>query len=107
MNHENHTPHYLYKIVSPEDWQESLRRNQVVASPIDVYFIHLATESQLAHVAQKFWSGKSYMILKLDSKKITGRLAYETNPGGTTQYYHLYEGMIPLYAVVETFTELT
>jgi uncharacterized protein (DUF952 family) len=104
MNHENHTPQYLYKIVSPEEWQDSLLKNQVVASPLDKNFIHLATENQVAHVAQKFWKGKSYIILKLDSKRITGRLIYETNPGGTTQYYHLYEGKIPLDAVVDTST---
>jgi uncharacterized protein (DUF952 family) len=100
MNHENHTPQYLYKIVSPEEWQDSLLKNQVVTSPLDKNFIHLATENQLAHVVQKFWNDKSHIILKLDSKKMTGRLIYETNPGGTTQYYHLYEGKIPLDAVV-------
>lgn len=104
MNHENHTPQYFYKIVSLEEWQDSLLKNQVVMSPFDENFIHLATEKQLAHVAQKFWSGKSYIILKLDSQKITGHLLYETNPGGTTQYYHLYDGKIPLDAVVDITT---
>lgn len=102
MNRKNnHTPKYLYKIVSPEEWQDSLRKNQVVTSPMDKDFIHLATEGQLAHVIQKFWNGKSYIVLKLDSKKMSGRLICETNPGGTNQYYHLYEGSIPLDAVIE------
>lgn len=101
MNYDVHAPQYLYKILSPEDWQDSLLKNQVVISPLDTNFIHLATENQLAHVAQKFWKDKSYMILKLDPKKLEGRLIYETNPGGTTQYYHLYEGKIPLDAVIE------
>lgn len=101
MNQENQPPQYLYKIVSPEDWQESLLNMQIVASPLDLHFIHLATESQLAHVTQKFWHGKNYIILKLDTKKMKGRLAYETNPGGTTHYYHLYDGEIPVDAVVE------
>lgn len=101
MKTENQIPQYLYKIVSPEEWQESIQRNQVVNSLIDNNFIHLATEGQIPHVAQKFWSGKTYIVLKLNSKKLTGRLVYEINPGGTTQYYHLYEGKIPLDAVIE------
>lgn len=101
MNDENHTPEYLYKIVSLEDWQQSLMKNEVVNSPLDEKFIHLATKEQLPHIAQKFWHGKNYMILKLDVKKIKGNLIYETNPGGTTKYYHLYKGIIPLDAVLE------
>ena len=104
MKHENLIPPYLYKIVSPEEWQDSQLKNQVVTSSLDKDFIHLATESQLSHVAQKFWNSKDYMILKLDSKKLIGHLNYETNPGGTTQYYHLYEGKIPLNAVVDVST---
>lgn len=91
---------YLYKIVSPEEWQESLFKTHVVASQLDKNFIHLATEDQVPHVVQKFWHGKNHIILKLDLKKTTGRLVLETNPGGTTQYYHLYQGKIPLEAVV-------
>lgn len=41
------------------------------------------------------------VLLKLETAKLRGRLVYEVNPGGTTKYYHLYEGSIPLEAVVE------
>lgn len=98
---ETFSPEYLYRIVSPEQWQESLLQNQVVNSSMDKDFIHLATKEQLTHITQKFWNNKDHIILKLDSKKLTGRLNYETNPGGTTKYYHLYEGNVPLDAVVE------
>lgn len=101
MQQEYYHPEYLYKIVSTEQWQESLSQNQVVNSLIDKDFIHLATEEQLEHVAQKFWKNKDYRILKLASKKLMGRLVYETNPGGTTRYYHLYEGVVPLDSVVD------
>ncbi|MEI8124498.1 MAG: DUF952 domain-containing protein [Parachlamydiaceae bacterium] len=100
MQDRSFIPQYLYKIVSPEDWEASRLKNEVVISQIDTDFIHLATENQIPHVAEKFWNGKPYTILKLDSKKLRGRLVYETNPGGNTQYYHLYEGRIPLDAVV-------
>lgn len=94
---------HLYKIVSNQQWEESLGQSQVMNSPLDKDFIHLATEGQLPHIAQKFWNNKDLIILKLDSKKLTGRLVYEANPGGTTLYYHLYDGNIPLDAVVEVY----
>ena len=94
------TPEYLYRIVSQDQWETSRLQNEIVLSSIDEDFIHLATEDQVAHVAHKFWNQMDYTILKLDSKKLVGRLIYETNPGGTTKYYHLYEGSIPLDAVV-------
>lgn len=101
VQQENPSPEYLYRIVSPEQWQESLLQNQVVNSSIDDNFIHLATEEQLTHIAQKYWNNKDHIILKLASKKLPGRLIYETNPGGTTLYYHLYEANVPLDAVVD------
>jgi len=98
---ENPTPEHLYRIVSTEQWQESLLQNQVVNSSLDKDFIHLATEEQLTHIVQEFWNNKDHIILKLASKKLKGRLVYEVNPGGTTLYYHLYEGNVPLDAVVD------
>lgn len=98
---QNSIPDYLYKIISQEDWQKSLLQNEVASSPKDEDFIHLAKEDQIVHVIQKFWKNQNYIVLKLDSKKLGGRLIYETNPGGNTLYYHLYEGNIPLEAVME------
>ena len=97
------TPEHLYKIVSPEVWKNSQEHNQVMPSGLDDHFIHLATEEQVPHILQKFWNQKDHVILKLDSKKLIGRMVYETNPGGSTRYYHLYEGKIPLDAVLEVF----
>ncbi len=99
-------PQYLYKIVTPEDWQKSQGQQFVVASSMDSEFIHLATKEQVSSVAQKFWSGKNYVVLTLDSKKLKGRLVYEANPGRSTKYYHLYDGKIPLSAVVDSSQEM-
>lgn len=95
------SPEYLYKTISPEQWQESLLKNEIVKSSLDNEFIHLATEDQVNQIALKFWSNMNYIVLKLASKKLVGRLIFETNPGGSTQYYHLYGGNIPLDAVVD------
>ncbi len=98
---QQENPDYLYRFVSLEQWQEIQLQNQVVNSSIDKDFIHLATKKQLNAVTQKFWNNKDHIILKLASKIVKKRLLYETNSGGTTRYYHLYEGHIPLDAVVE------
>lgn len=96
------TPQYLYKVVSPQQWQESQAQGTLIITGIDKEFIHLATEEQVPHVAQKFWKNQDYVILKLIPSKLQGRLVFEVNPGGTTKYYHLYEGKIPLDAVVDS-----
>lgn len=98
-------PEYLYKVVSHEQWLMSLYRQKIVLSSMDEDFIHLATEDQVAHVVQKFWDNKDYLVLKLATKKLIGRLLYETNPGGSILYYHLYDGSIPIDAVVPCSSE--
>ena len=101
IKEEMTTPEFLYKIVSVEQWQASQFCPVIVLSSMDNDFIHLSSESQLAHVAQKFWQHIDYVVLKLASNKLNGQLVYETNPGGSNKYYHLYNGSIPLDAVVE------
>lgn len=95
-------PQYLYKVVSCHNWVESQGRPVLKLTDMDADFIHLAAENQLEHVITKFWSTvDEFVILKLETAKLKGRLEYEANPGGTTQYYHLYNGTIPREAVVE------
>lgn len=96
---EDSTPEFLYKILSREQWEESLLQHRLVISEMDREFIHLAKENQVERVIQKFWNHQEYVLLKVVPKKIVGRLIYETNSGGTTKFYHLYEGNIPLEAV--------
>jgi len=94
-------PEYLYKITSKVQWRDSLLQNKLINSSIDIDFIHLAKQDQVIHVAQKFWNHTDYIVLKVCSKKLIGRLIYENNPGGSNKYYHLYDGYIPLDAVAE------
>ena len=94
-------PEHLYKIVSKEDWNTSLETKKLVLPPIDDTFIHLATEEQLPRIRTKFWANKEIAVLTVETSKIEGDLRFETNPGGTTKFYHLYDGTIPLDAIVE------
>ena len=93
---------FLYKVVSPKEWQQSQKDGFVQKGVIDTTFIHLATKDQIDRITKKFWAGKPYLILKLDVSKLVGDLRFEKNPGGQTKFYHLYYGRIPLSSVVET-----
>jgi uncharacterized protein (DUF952 family) len=69
----------------------------------DQDFIHLAREDQLNRIVGKYWDEvPEYVVLKIDTKKLPGKLVLEANPGGENKYYHLYDGSIPLKAVVES-----
>lgn len=95
-------PEILYKIISIDNWEESQTTNTLKLSIIDKKFIHLALESQLEKIKQKFWKDTpSYVVLKLDPKKLKGRLVLESNPGGKGQYYHLYSGSIPMDSITD------
>lgn len=65
-------------------------------------FIHLATEDQVEKIASKFFANPSeVVVLRLNVKELPGRLVYESNPGGSNKYYHLYESSI-LFKAIES-----
>lgn len=92
-------PNYAYKIISIAQWQASLHRNSVVTCSLDKDFIHLSTKEQIPNLVNKFWNSSDYVILKIVSNKLIGRLVYEDS---LENAFHLYEGSIPLDAIVET-----
>ncbi len=94
-------PDCLYKIISKAQWDASRTKDYVVLLNMDKDFIHLARKEQVAKIVEKFWHNTPHLILKLAVKKLQGQLRYEVNPGGKTQYYHLYNGVIPKDAIVE------
>ena len=98
---QNSTPEHLYKVISLEGWRESLLRNQIVATPIDKDFVHLAKEDQVEYVVHKFWNNADHIVLKLASKKLIGHLICEYNSAKTSKFYHLYNGSMPLESVVD------
>lgn len=98
-------PQYLYKVLSVEDWKTSQSMDVVKLTDADQDFIHLAREDQLDRIMRKYWDKvPEYVVLKIDTKKLPGKLVFEANPGGENKYYHLYGGSIPLKAVVESKT---
>lgn len=94
---------YLYKILSLRNWQATQNRKTVALSADDDVFIHFSTEDQIEKIIEKYWSeAPQFVILKIDRSKLEGRLVYETNVGGTTKYFHLYDGFIPFSAILES-----
>lgn len=92
---------YIYKIVSKNDWDKCREQDFLMPQPLDKEFIHCCEYEQINRIIDKFWQNIEVVILKLDSSKLVGDLIKESNPGGTTQYYHLYNGKIPISSVVE------
>lgn len=99
MSDTSQTPKYLYKILSIESWNDSCCKEHLKLSQMDEEFIHLAKVDQALAVAEKFWKGKDYMLLRIETSMLDGDLVYENNPGRATKYYHLYNGSIPTKAV--------
>jgi uncharacterized protein (DUF952 family) len=97
-------PQYLYKVLSDKNWEASQNEANLVLPPEDHPFIHFSKEDQLDRIVTKYWSGvPKYVILTIETDKLEGQLVYEVNPGGSsTKYYHLYNGSIPLDAVVDS-----
>lgn len=95
-------PTFLFKILTLESWEKSEREKILFLLPEDNQFIHLAKEEQLEKIIDKFFSDvKKIVVLKIDVSKMQGNLVFEINPGGSTKYYHLYDGLIPFDAIVE------
>lgn len=100
---ETQPPQSLYKVLSWKNWEATQSKQAVVTPPEDQPFIHLAREDQLDRILAKYWADTpQFVVLKVNPAQLKGRLVYETNPGSTTCYYHLYEGSIPVCAIVES-----
>jgi peptide deformylase len=103
MGKMNQSPKYIYKILSLRNWQATQNSKAIQLSAEDDAFVHFSTEDQLEKIIGKYWAdAPQVVILKIDSNKLEGELAFERNAGGTTKYYHLYNGFIPFNSIVES-----
>ena len=99
-NHLNMPPTYLYKVISVENWEQSKTQDRLKLPLMDNDFIHLATKEQLDGITNKFWQNEAeFFVLKIEVKQLPGNLVFESNPGGSNKYYHLYDGFIPIGSV--------
>lgn len=102
MEETNQSPQYLYKILSLRNWRATQHRKTLQLSAEDDAFIHFSTEDQLADIVRKYWAdAPQYVILKIDSNQLEGRLTFETTSGAVSSY-RLYDGFIPFGSIVES-----
>lgn len=71
---ESTRPKYLYKIISWEQWQESLRQGNLPACSA------LLSEEQVTDSIQQFEKSTDYVIIKLSSNKFISMLEHEIIP---------------------------
>ena len=89
----------LYRITTKNLWERS--RGTLELSDIDSEFIHLAEGDDVDRIVKTYFSDEPYVVvLKIDPAVLTGQLVKEANPGGTKRYYHLYNGSIPMTAII-------
>lgn len=96
-------PQELYKIVTEQQLAESQSQEHLILSDGDKAFIHFSTEEQYPQILKKLASksDETYIVLKIETKKLIGEMKFEANPGKQEKYYHLYDGAIPMSAVSE------
>lgn len=97
------TPSYLYKVLTIADWEASQDKSIVQLPLADREFIHFSREDQLDRLLTKYWADAAeFVILKVDTSKLPGKMVFEPNPGSSNKYYHLYNGSIPFDAILES-----
>lgn len=96
------TPKHLYKVISLELWRASENKKNVILSPEDATFIRFQKEDELGRLLH-YWSTLKtpHVVLKIKASKLEGKLVFEAKLGGSTKQYHLYNGCIPMNAIVD------
>src|ERR1700722_5890836 len=80
-------PQYLYKVLSVENWEASQNTDSLKLSMDDNAFIHFSRDDQLERITSKYRSKAfQYIVLKVDTAKLPGKMVFESNPGSTTKY---------------------
>jgi uncharacterized protein (DUF952 family) len=104
MKHQTtETPKHLYKVLALELWQASENKKSVILSPEDAPFIRFQKEDELSRLLH-YWKTLNvpHVVLKIKASKLEGKLIFEAKLGGSTKQYHLYNGCIPLDAIIES-----
>lgn len=102
----------IYHITSRPAWSEARERGDYRAESLETEgFIHCSTDSQVLHVAEKFYLGQSgLLLLVIEPTLLVSDLKWEPPSGGAPPpgvpegdlFPHVY-GPINLDAVVQVF----
>lgn len=93
----------LYKIISLEQWELSKGQDKLSSSKADQDFIHLCEGHQIEGVIKRHYAGHTALIIaQIDGEKLPGRLLHEFVNGVGEHFFHLYDGYIPMNAIIKT-----
>lgn len=101
FTNEIDTPEFLYKIISANDWADSQDEPTLLLTEDEQPYINFVRQDQIDHVLDKEWNDKAAVVLKIDTSALDGDLVYEPTQCGSEKYFNLYDGEVPLYAVVD------
>ncbi len=96
----------IYHIADAADWQRALELGTYRISTRGTTleqegFIHASTHSQVARVAHRFYrDAENLVVLAADTERIQPEIRYESAPGSTELYPHIY-GPLNVDAVLE------
>jgi len=95
----------IYHIVENEKWQQSLKEGFYEADSLATEgFIHASKEEQVAGVIERYYQGKSnLLLLHIDENKLLPELRYELAPSINEEFPHIF-GRQNLDAVINVFT---
>ena len=91
----------LYKVLTLDDWTVSQQNDRLCTPASDSAFVHFSTEKQYPTIVAKKFSTTPYVVLRVDASKLVGKLELEWDTKHTDKYYHLYDGYVPLPAVID------
>ncbi len=95
----------IYRISEPQFWADALRQGYYASPDLAAEgFIHFSERHQVAGVAQRYYRGKTGMILlQVDETRLDPDVECrrENTTGGRELFPHVY-GRVPLAAVVRS-----
>ena len=93
----------IYHITTKQQWNDAQKKGFFDELSLRIEgFIHNSTEAQVAGVIERYYKGKTDLLLMhIDENKLTAELKYELAPSVNELFPHVF-GNINLDAVVKT-----
>jgi uncharacterized protein (DUF952 family) len=94
----------IYHIIPEADWRKALELGSYQPESLEAEgFIHLSKQEQVTNTAQRYYAGRSdLMLLQVETEKAVGEVKFENTTGGEELFPHLYS-LLNLDAVINVF----
>jgi uncharacterized protein (DUF952 family) len=94
----------IYRIAEEADWTRAQHTGQFASADLQLEgFIHCSEQYQILRTAQKYYSGKSRLVLlEINEATIIASLKREDSAGRGEMFPHVYAA-IPLTAITRHF----